>query len=118
MQRLPALSVLHTVVAGSLAELRQSLEQGLRPPVSQPTLDILLSKQAELKVCSHAQYDPAGSLCMHFDNLSRHSTAGSTGFRFGVNAAPCLTACNADALDTSSRAHPMLSLSAAGHVDT
>lgn len=36
--------------AGGLAELRQSLEQGLRGPVSQPTLEILLNEQAELKV--------------------------------------------------------------------
>ena len=37
--------------AGGLAELRHSLEQGLRGPVSQPTLEILLNEQAELKVC-------------------------------------------------------------------
>ena len=38
--------------AGGLAELRQSLEHGLRGPVSQPTLEILLNEQAELKVCA------------------------------------------------------------------
>ncbi|KAL3130258.1 Coiled-coil domain-containing protein 57 [Trebouxia sp. C0009 RCD-2024] len=34
---------------GGLAELRQSLERGLRGPVSQPTLEILLNEQTELK---------------------------------------------------------------------
>ena len=36
--------------AGGLGELRQSLQQGLGLPVSHPTLDILMTEQAQLKV--------------------------------------------------------------------
>lgn len=51
-----------SVAAGGLADLRISLEQGLGLPVSHPTLEILLSEQADLKVSPVLQIEVPGCI--------------------------------------------------------